>query len=115
MDLVDNLLKGRFNYPKPLTIIGEPNIVTAHNDSLLTQFNSLHGGPVSTDMQYVVSRKKVIAKFATKSECRFKTLKEVYGVHCHEDHDSSSRRHPSTSCITCRWQQASERELSEQG
>ena len=84
-------LECRFHYPKPLQSVtsivadekGEPMVLTARNDSLLNSYNpvQLSAWRANVDMQYVVSRQKVInyvAKYATKSENRSKTLKEVF-------------------------------------
>ena len=84
----------RFGYPKPLqqvtTIVtrledGEPELVTARNDSLLNSYNpvQLSSWRANVDMQYIVSRHKVIkyiAKYATKSEPRSKGLKELFST-----------------------------------
>ena len=84
--------KCRFGYPKPLqqvtTIVtqedGEPMVVTARNDSLLNAYNpvQLSAWRANVDMQYVLSRQKVIkyvAKYATKAEPRSKALRELFG------------------------------------
>ena len=83
-------LECRFGYPKPLqpatsiiTEDGELKILTACNDSLLNSYNpmQLSAWRANVDMQYVVSRQRVIqyvAKYATKAEPRSKALKEVY-------------------------------------
>ena len=82
----------RFGYPKPLQPVttidtedkdGEPKLQTAHNDSLLNSYNpgQLSGWRANVDMQYIVSRGRVInyiAKYATKAEPRSKGLKSVY-------------------------------------
>ena len=82
----------RFGYPKPLqqvtTITTEnrdPSLITARNDCLLNSYNpmQLSGWRANVDMQYVVSRRRVInyvAKYATKSEPRSKSLKTVYST-----------------------------------
>ena len=89
--------KCRFGYPKPLqpqtaVLMGdnlnsdedkEPVIITARNDGLLNSFNpvQLSAWRANVDMQYCVSRHKVIkyvAKYATKSEPRSLPLREVY-------------------------------------
>ena len=89
--------KCRFGYPKPLQpetvlVMGddlnddqdkEPVIITARNDGLLNSFNpvQLSAWRANVDMQYCVSRRKVIeyvAKYATKSEPRSLPLREVY-------------------------------------
>ena len=64
---------------------GEPMVQTARNDALLNAFNPLQlsAWRANVDMQYIVSREKVIkyvAKYATKSECRSKALQEVYST-----------------------------------
>ena len=84
--------KCRFGYPKPLqqvtTIVtqedGEPMVVTARNDSLLNAYNpmQLSAWRANVDMQYILSRQKVIkyvAKYATKAEPRSKALRELFG------------------------------------
>ena len=80
-----------FGYPKslqPVTSIvtedGEPKVITACNDSLLNSYNpvQLSAWRANVDMQYVVSRNKVlqyVAKYATKSKPRSKALRAVYG------------------------------------
>ena len=82
----------RFGYPKPLqpvtTIVteaGELSLLTARNDSLLNSYNpvQLSAWRANVDMQYIVSRRRVlnyIAKYATRSETRSKGLKGVYGT-----------------------------------
>ena len=83
----------RFGYPKSLqevtTVItqesGEPLVQTAPNDTLLNAFNpvQLSAWRANVDMQYIVSREKVVkyvAKYATKSECRSKALQEMKNV-----------------------------------
>ena len=78
----------RFGYPKPLqpvtTIVteeGEASVLTACNDSLLNSYNTvqLSAWRGNVDMQYVVSRRKVInyvAKYATKPEVRSEVRSE---------------------------------------
>ena len=80
----------RFGYPKPLqpatsivTEDGEPKVLTARNDSLLNSYNpvQLSAWRANMDMQYVVSRQRVIqyvAKYATKSKPRSKGLRAIY-------------------------------------
>ena len=80
----------RFGFPKPLqpatSIVTEDRelkVLTARNDSLLNSYNpvQLSTWRANVDMQYVVSRHRVIqyvAKYATKSEPRSKTLKRVF-------------------------------------
>ena len=82
--------KCRFGYPKPLqpetaliTEDGEPVLLTARNDALINSFNpvQLSAWRANVDMQYCVSRHKVIeycAKYATKSEPRSQPLKEIF-------------------------------------
>ena len=82
----------RFGYPKPLQQVttittenGDPSLITARNDCLLNSYNpvQLSGWRANVDMQYVVSRRRVInyvAKYATKSEPRSKSLKTVYST-----------------------------------
>ena len=80
----------RFGYPKPLqpetaliTEDGETVLLTARNDGLINSFNpvQLSAWHANVDMQYCVSRHKVIeycAKYATKSEPRSQPLKEIF-------------------------------------
>ncbi len=80
----------RFGYPKPLqpdtalvTEGGEPLVLTTRNDGLVNSYNpvQLSAWRANVDMQYCVSRHKVIeycAKYATKCEPRSQTLKEVF-------------------------------------
>ena len=82
--------KCRFGYPKPLqpeTVLvtedEEPVLLTARNDGLINSFNpvQLSAWRANVDMQYCVSRRKVIeycAKYATKSEPRSQPLKEIF-------------------------------------
>ena len=84
--------KCRFGYPKPLqpetTVVtedGEPVLFTKRNDGLVNSFNpvQLSAWRANVDMQYCVSRQKVIeycAKYATKSEPRSQPLKEVFST-----------------------------------
>ena len=88
----DGQQKCRFGYPKPLqpeTALvmedGEPVLLTARNDGLLNSFNSvqLSAWRANVDMQYCVSRHKVIeycAKYATKCEPRSQPLKEIFNT-----------------------------------
>jgi len=82
----------RFGYPKPMqpvtTIVsteeGEPEVFTARNDRLLNSYNPLQlsAWRANVDMQYVVSRRRVInyvAKYVTKCEPRTNGLKEMFG------------------------------------
>ena len=81
----------RFGYPKPLqpetTILTEkdvePAVLTARNDGLINSYNpvQLSAWRANVDMQYCVSRHKVIeyiSKYATKCEPRSQPLREVY-------------------------------------
>ena len=82
----------RFGYPKPLqqvtTIVNdnnEPKVVTARNDSRINSYNpvQLSAGRANVDMQYALSRHKVIkyvAKYATKSEPRSQALRELFST-----------------------------------
>ena len=89
--------KCRFGYPKPLQpqtslMLGdkendsedqEPVLLTARNDGLINSFNpvQLSAWRANVDMQYCVSRRKVIeyvTKYATKTEPRSLPLREVY-------------------------------------
>ena len=81
----------RFGYPKPLQPIttinmegSTPTLLTQRNDCLLNSYNpvQLSAWRANVDMQYIVSRNRVlnyIAKYAAKSEPRSKGLKAVYG------------------------------------
>lgn len=79
----------RFGYPKPLqpntalVLEDEPTLLTARNDGMLNSFNpvQLSAWHANVDMQYIVSRRRVIeycTKYVTKSEPRFQSLKEVF-------------------------------------
>lgn len=80
----------RFGYPKPLQLSttflvqdNEPVLLTAQNDSMLNSFNAiqLSAWHANVDMQYIVSRRKVIeycTKYVTKSEPRSQSLKEIF-------------------------------------
>ena len=83
----------RFGYPKQLqpdTAIvrdeennQEPVLITARNDGLINSHNpvQLSAWRANVDMQYCVSKRKVIeyiTKYATKCEPRSQTIKEVY-------------------------------------
>ena len=80
----------RFGYPKqlqPETVINnddsQPELLTARNDPLLNSYNpiQLSGWRANVDMQYIVSRQKVIeycAKYATKSEPRSQSMREIF-------------------------------------
>ena len=95
--------KCRYGYPKPLqtntTIIieeKEPELLTARNDGLVNSYNPLQlsAWRANVDMQYCVSRHKVIeycAKYATKCEPRSEALAEVFSaiVRGLKDTDSS--------------------------
>ena len=82
--------KCRFGYPKPLqpetTLVtenGEPELLTTRNDGLVNSFNpvQLSAWRANVDMQYCVSRHKVIeycAKYATKCEPRSQPMKEIF-------------------------------------
>ena len=84
--------KCRFGYPKPLqpeTVLvtedGDPVVLTARNDGLINSFNpvQLSAWRANVDMQYCVSRRKVIeycAKYATKSEPRSEPLKDIFAT-----------------------------------
>ena len=63
----------------------EPVLLTARNDGLINRFNpiQLSATRANVDMQYCVSRRKVIeycAKYATKSEPRSQPLKEISNI-----------------------------------
>ena len=80
-----------FGYPKPLQPIttidmegSTPTLLTQRNDCLLNSYNpmQLSAWHANVDMQYIVSRNRVlnyIAKYAAKSEPQSKGLKAVYG------------------------------------
>ena len=79
----------RFGYPKPLqphtdiVMEEEPTILTARNDGMVNSFNlvQLSAWRANVDMQYIVSRRRVIeycTKYVTKSEPQSQSLKEVY-------------------------------------
>ena len=80
----------RFVYPKPLQQVttittenGDPSLITARNDCLLNSYNPVQLSGWRANIQYVVSRRRVInyvAKYATKSEPRSKSLKTVYST-----------------------------------
>lgn len=82
--------KCRFGYPKPLqpattiaTEDDEPVVMTARNDGLINSYNpiQLSGWHANVDIQYIVSRKRVLnycAKYATKCEPRSQTLKDIF-------------------------------------
>ena len=81
----------RFGYPKPLqprTAIvveddSQPTLLTARNDGMVNSFNpvQLSAWRANVDMQYIVSRRKVIeycTKYVTKSEPRSQSLKDIF-------------------------------------
>ena len=80
----------RFGYPKPLqpctvlvTESEEPTLLTKRNDGMVNSFNpiQLSAWRANVDMQYIVSRRRVIeycTKYVTKSEPRSQSLKEVF-------------------------------------
>ena len=83
--------KCHYGYPKALVSntkfqINEENeleLLTKRNDGLVNSYNpiQLSGWRANVDMQYCVSRRKVVeycAKYATKCEPRSQSLKEVY-------------------------------------
>ena len=80
-----------FGYPKPLQQVttltrnedGDIELLTKRNDPLINSFNpiQLSAWRDNVDMQYCISKNKVIAyctKYATKSEPRSVPLKQVY-------------------------------------
>ena len=85
----------RFGYPKPLqphtalvTEDGEPVLLTARNDGMVNSFNpvQLSAWRANVDMQFIVSRRKVIdycTKYVTKSEPRSQSLKDVFTTIVH--------------------------------
>ena len=81
----------RFGYPKPLQQVttltrnedGDIELLTKRNDPLINSFNpiQLSAWRANVDMQYCISKNKVIAycaKYATKSEPRSVPLKQVH-------------------------------------
>ena len=83
----DGQQKCCFGYPKPLqpetTLViedGELELLIARNDGLVNSFNpvQLSAWRANVEMQYCVSRHKVIAKYATKSEPRSQPMKEIF-------------------------------------
>ena len=79
----------RFGYPKPLqphtaiVLEDEPTLLTTRNDGMVNSFNpvQLSAWRANVDMQYIVSRRRVIeycTKYVTKSEPRSQSLKEVF-------------------------------------
>ena len=61
----------------------EPTLLTARNDGMVNSFNpvQLSAWRANVDMQYTLSRRKVIeycTKYVTKSEPRSQSLKEVF-------------------------------------
>ena len=79
----------RFGYPKPLqphtdiVMEEEPAILTARNDGMVNSYNpvQLSAWRANVDMQYIVSRRRVIeycTKYVTKSGPRSQSLKEVF-------------------------------------
>ena len=84
--------KCRFGYPKHLqpetalvTEDDDPVLLSARNDGLINSYNpvQLSAWRANVDMQYCVSRRKVIeycAKYATKSEPRSQPLKEIFAT-----------------------------------
>ena len=93
----------RFGYPKPLqahtalvTEDDEPTLLTARNNGMVNSFNpvQLSAWHANVDMQYIVSRRRVIeycTKYVTKSEPRSQSLKEVFTsiVHSLKDGNNS--------------------------
>ena len=64
---------------------GDVGLQTTRNDPLINSFNciQLSGWRANVDMQYCVSRQKVIAycaKYVTKCEHRSQSLKDVYAT-----------------------------------
>ena len=79
----------RFGYPKPLQphttimIDEEPALLSARNDGMVNSFNpvQLSAWRANVDMQYIVSRRKVIeycTKYVTKGEPRSQSLKDTF-------------------------------------
>ena len=79
----------RFGYPKPMqphtTVLtsDQPTLFTARNDGMVNSYNpiQLSGWRANVDMQYIVSRQKVLdycTKYVTKSEPRSQTMKDVF-------------------------------------
>ena len=81
-----------YHYPKDLcekTVVsvddGNVELQTARNDPLIKSFNriQLSGWRANVDMQYCISRQKVIsycAKYVTKCEPHSQSLKDVYAM-----------------------------------
>ena len=116
----------RFNYPKPLqpeTVISrgeddndEPTVITARNDGLINSYNpvQLSAWRGNVDQQYCVSNHKVInyiTKYATKSEPRSQTMKEVYSKIARNLNDDSSALQVVQKLLT---NSVGERDLSAQ-
>ena len=81
----------RFGYPKRLQLStalvteedGPTLLMTARNDGMVNSFNpmQLSAWRANVDMQYIVSRRRVIhycTKYVTKSEPRSQSLREVF-------------------------------------
>jgi len=98
----------RFHYPKPLqldTVIvnDESNnenhiLITSRNDGLVNSYNPIQLSACrgNVDMQYCVSKRKVIeyiTKYATKCEPRSETMKEVYTNIVRHLNDNSTALH----------------------
>ena len=93
----------RFGYPKPLmekttlgVVDGHVELDTARNDPLVNSYNPMQlcSWRANVDMQYCVSRQKVIeyvVKYASKCEPRSEPLKKVYKgiVQALSDNDQS--------------------------
>ena len=90
---VDGRQVCRFGFPKPLehkskadfNEDGDLTLITSRNDPLINSYNPIQlvGWRANVDMQYCMSKKKVIqyvAKYATKSENRSESLKDIYAT-----------------------------------
>ena len=90
---VDGRQVCRFGFPKPLeqkskvdfNEDGDLTLTTSRNDPLINSYNPIQlvGWRANVDMQYCMSKKKVIqyvAKYATKSENRSESLKDIYAT-----------------------------------
>ena len=99
----DGVQSCRFGYPKniqPETVIvtreeNKPEVITARNDGLINSHNpvQLSAWRGNVDMQYCVSKRKVIeyiTKYATKRKPRSQTMKEVYNSIVRSLRDDSS-------------------------
>ena len=90
---VDGRQMCRLGFPKPLeektkadfNEDGDLTLTTSRNDPLINSYNPIQlvGWKANVDMQYCMSKKTVIqyvAKYATKSENRSESLKDIYAT-----------------------------------